>query len=68
MSTDEVASRPELTADEKRVYPLIDGTRTLGEIVSLARLGEFECYSALFALSAAGAIVIQSAPARRAAR
>lgn len=68
ISTDEIASRPELTADEKRVYRLIDGTRTLGEIVNLARLGEFECYSALFALSAAGAIVIQGTAARRAAR
>jgi hypothetical protein len=69
-TADEVNGRPDLTADEKRVFPLVDGSRTLGEIVNLARLGEFECYSALFALLSAGALRLQGAPAaaRRAAR
>ncbi len=69
LPADEVSGRPDLTSDEKRVFPLVDGTRTLGEIVALARLGEYECYVALFALQAAGAIAIQGAAgARRAAR
>ncbi len=67
----EVASRPDLASDEKSVFPLADGRRTLGEIANLARLGEFECYSALFNLVSAGALRLRGsglAAARRAAR
>jgi hypothetical protein len=70
LPVEEVNGRPDLTAEEKRVFPLVDGARTLGEIVNLARLGEYECYSALFALLSAGALLVQGAPGagRRAAR
>ncbi|MFQ5876845.1 MAG: DUF4388 domain-containing protein [Acidobacteriota bacterium] len=66
----QLGERPDLTPEDKRIYPLVDGTRTIGEIVGLARLGEFECYAALFALHAAGAVRIRGAAAgaRRAAR
>ncbi len=58
----EVEARTDLGPEEKKVYPLIDGSRTLGEIVDLARLGEFECYSALFRLQAAGAVRLTRLP------
>jgi Domain of unknown function (DUF4388) len=65
----EVAARPDLSAEEKKIYPLVDGTRTLAEIANLARLGEFECYSALFNMTAAGVLRAQGAAAlRRAVR
>jgi hypothetical protein len=64
----EVAARPDLSAEEKSVFVLADGSRTIGEIVNLARLGEFECYSALFNLVAHGALRIRATGARRAAR
>jgi hypothetical protein len=66
----DVAARPDLEAEEKRLYALLDGSRSIGEITNLARLGEFECYSALFRLLTAGAARQRStsAPARRAAR
>jgi len=66
----EVAGRPDLSADDKKVFPLIDGTRGLAEIANLARLGEFECYSSLFNLLNAGVLRIRGAAAapRRAAR
>ncbi|PYS95903.1 MAG: hypothetical protein DMF50_06770, partial [Acidobacteria bacterium] len=66
----EVAARPDLESDDKKTYPLVDGSRTLGDIANLARLGEFECYAALFRLLAAGAVRIRggAAQARRAAR
>jgi len=66
----EVAGRPDLSADDKKVFPLIDGARGLTEIANLARLGEFECYSSLFNLLSAGVLRIRGgteAP-RRAAR
>ena len=59
----EVAARPDLEGDDKRTYPLVDGSRTLGEIANLARLGEFECYAALFRLLATGALRIKSGAA-----
>jgi hypothetical protein len=62
-----IAARPDLGADEKTVFPLIDGRRTLGEIANLARLGEFECYSSLFNLVSAAAARVRGAT-RRAAR
>ena len=61
--TPDVESRPDLGAEEKKIYPLVDGSRTVGEIVDLARLGEFESYSALFRLQAAGAIRLTRSPA-----
>ena len=64
---EQVAARPDLGADEKTVFPLIDGSRSLGEIANLARLGEFEVYSSLFNLVSAGAARVRGA-ARRAAR
>jgi hypothetical protein len=65
----EVAARPDLTPEEKRLFPLLDGARTLGEVVDLARLGEFECYLALFRLHALGVARAKGSgrPARRAA-
>ncbi|HEU4401017.1 MAG TPA: DUF4388 domain-containing protein [Candidatus Polarisedimenticolia bacterium] len=66
----EVAGRPDLDAEEKKIFPLVDGSRTLGEVANIARLGEYECYAALFRLHAAGAIRPQGAASapRRAAR
>lgn len=67
----EVATRPDLSADEKSLFPLVDGRRSLGEIANLARLGEFECYSALFNLLSVGALRMHGSggvAARRAAR
>lgn len=64
-----VAARPDLDADEKKIYPFVDGSRPLGEIANLARLGDFECYSALFRLLAAGVLRLKgAAQSRRAAR
>ena len=71
LSAGEVATRPDLTAEEKALYPLADGRRALGEIANLARLGEFECYSALFNLVSTGALRLRGtagATGRRAAR
>ena len=51
-----VDARPDLPAEAKKVYPLVDGRRTVSEIVEQARLGEFEAFSALFALLEAGAV------------
>ncbi len=71
LSAGEVATRPDLTAEEKALYPLADGRRALGEIANLARLGEFECYSALFNLVSTGALRLRGAAGatgRRAAR
>jgi len=69
LSSGEVKSKPELSADEKSVFALADGTRTLSEIAGVARLGEFECYSALFNLCSFGALRIRGAApsSRRAA-
>ena len=65
----EVAALPDLTPEEKRIFPLLDGTRTLGEVVDVARLGEFECYMALFRLHALGIARAKGSarPSRRAA-
>src|SRR5260221_4340223 len=52
----EVASKLDLSSEEKSLFPLVNGSRTLSEIANLARLGEFECYSALFNLYSAGAL------------
>ena len=71
LTAGEVATRPDLTAEEKGLYQLADGRRTLGEIANVARLGEFECYSALFNLVSTGALRLRGvagASGRRAAR
>jgi hypothetical protein len=52
----EVLGRADLGVDEKKVYPLVDGARSVGAIVEEARLGEFESYAALFQLLSAGLI------------
>jgi hypothetical protein len=59
----EPAARPEdlkagrnIGDAERRLFPLVDGTRTIAEIVESARLGEFEAYSALHQLLASGLI------------
>lgn len=57
-----VAKRTDLGAQEKKLYPLVDGNRTVGEIVEQARLGEFEAYSALFQLFTAGAVRFAATP------
>ena len=60
----EIAGRPDLNAEDKRVFGLVDGTRTLEDIVGLARHGEFECFTCLFNLHTAGAIRIRGAAGR----
>ena len=51
-----VGARSDLGLDEQKVFPLIDGTRTIGEVVESARLGEFEAYAALYQLVNAGLV------------
>ncbi len=46
----------ELTAEEKRVYDLVNGKRTVQEIVEDSALGRFRTYSALFHLCSTGQI------------
>ena len=60
---DEVEAHPDLTTEDKKVYPVIDGTRTVGEVVDQARMGEFECYSSLFRLLAMGVVRLAGTPA-----
>ena len=57
-----VAKRADLGAEEKKLYPLVDGNRTVGELVEQARLGEFEAYTALFKLMTAGAVRLAAMP------
>jgi uncharacterized protein DUF4388 len=56
--TVDLATRRDVAEDPRRLYPLIDGTRTIAEIVESARLGEFEAYAALHQLLTAGLIRI----------
>ncbi len=67
LPVEDVTKRPDMTPEDKRIFPLVDGVRTIGEIVNIARLGEFECYAALFTLQGAGVIRARGAPQRRAA-
>ncbi|MGH9750470.1 MAG: DUF4388 domain-containing protein [Candidatus Polarisedimenticolia bacterium] len=60
----EVAARPDLSAEDKKAFALVDGTRSLEEIVAVARQGEFESYAALFNLYTAGAVRARGAAAR----
>jgi len=70
LAPDQIGARPDLGSEEKKLLGLVDGARSLAEIASLARLGEFECYSLLFNLVAGGILRLRTAqaPARRAAR
>jgi hypothetical protein len=52
----DVTARADLGADEKKIFPLVDGVKCVGEIVEQARLGEFEAFSALFQLLTSGAV------------
>lgn len=56
-----LAARPDLGPDDKKVFTLVDGKRTLEEIIGQARQGEFECFTSLFNLHAAGAVRIRGA-------
>lgn len=60
----EAAGRPDLNAEDKKIFALIDGNRTLEDIIGLARQGEFECFTSFFSLHAAGVVRIKGAPAR----
>jgi uncharacterized protein DUF4388 len=60
----DVAARPDLSPDDRKVYALVDGARTLAEIASLARQGEYECYSSLFNLLTTGALRVRGVSAR----
>ncbi len=66
----EVAARPDLAADDKKIVALVNGSRTIAEISNLSRQGEFECSSLLFNLVSSGVLRVRGrqAPARRAAR
>src|SRR5262245_14570766 len=65
----QVGSRPDLGPEDRKVLAVVDGSRTLAEISTLVRQGEFECYSALFNLVSAGILRVRAqASGRRAAR
>src|SRR5258706_5383949 len=51
-----VGGRSDLGADEQKIFPLIDGVRTIGEVVERARLGECEAYAALYQLVKSGLV------------
>ena len=70
LSPRELAARPDLGPEEKKVLALVDGSHILSEIAGLARQGEFETYSLLFNLVSAGVLKVRGAQAqaRRAAR
>jgi tetratricopeptide (TPR) repeat protein len=48
------ASGVQLTEEQERILPLLDGTRTVQEIIDATGLGEFEVGKALFGLIQAG--------------
>jgi hypothetical protein len=58
-SADELARQVELSDFERIVFGLVDGRRTVREIVSRASRAEFETWQALNALLSAGVIRIQ---------
>jgi uncharacterized protein DUF4388 len=70
LGPDQVGARPDLGIDDRKILALVDGSRSLAEIASLARQGEFESYSLLFNLVSAGVLRLRGvqAQARRAAR
>jgi len=53
-----------LSEEEKELFGLVDGRRTLGELVAEASLNEYEAMEALFRLIEAGWIEIQGRRAR----
>jgi len=53
---EQLAARGDVGEAERRLFPLVDGARTIAEIVESARLGEFEAYTALHQLLATGLI------------
>lgn len=57
----DVAARPDLTPDDKKVFTLLDGRRSIVDVVTLSRMGEYEAYASLFALHAAGALRVRGA-------
>jgi uncharacterized protein DUF4388 len=61
----ELAKRSDIGDAERRIFPLVDGSRSIAEIVESARLGEFEAYTALHQLLIARLIKVQ--PVRLAA-
>jgi len=63
ISARDLSARADIGADEKKVYPLVTGSRTVAEIVDQAHLGEFESYAALFQLLTAGAIRLPASSA-----
>ncbi len=58
-SLEEVAKAARLSELETTVLGLVDGRRTVREIVTLAGRGEFDCLQALYALLSAGVIRVQ---------
>ena len=61
----DLAARADVGDAERRLFPLVDGSRSIAEIVESARLGEFEAYTALHQLLSAG--LIRVAPTAMAA-
>ncbi len=53
-----------LSEEEKELFGLVDGRRTLGELVAEAPLNEYEAFEALYRLVEAGWIEIQGRRAR----
>ncbi len=53
-----------LSEEEKELFGLVDGRRTLGELVAESPLNEYEAFEALFRLVEAGWIEIQGRRAR----
>jgi len=58
-SLEEVAKAARVSELEATVLSLVDGRRTVREIVILAGRGEFDCLQALYALLSAGVIRVQ---------
>ncbi len=56
---EEVAKAVRLSEFEKTVIALVDGRRTVREIIRMAGRGEFDCLQALYALLSAGVIRVQ---------
>lgn len=58
----------QLEPQERRIYDLVDGTRTVAEIAQLARLSEFEATKTLHHLVSGGYVAASPTPAGGAAR
>lgn len=57
----------ELTSDQARVLPLVDGVAIVREVADRSRLGEFSAWKALASLAAAGVVAPLSADKTRGA-